>query len=76
MADVTPAALQAGLLRLQARRVAVVSLIMSSRVETGPPAPAAAGFAVFGYRLRIVIAYFRLRLAIRVCEALQRGTAP
>ena len=76
MADVTPAALQAGLLRLQARRLAVVSLVMSSRVEEGAPPQQTSGLAVFGYRLRIVVAYLQLRLAIRACEALQRETAP
>ena len=75
MADVSSAALQAGLLRLQARRLAVVSLIMSSRVEEGAPMATPSAFAVFRYRLRIVLAYAQLRLAIRVCEAMLRGKA-
>ena len=76
MADVTPAALQAALLRLQARRLAVISLVMSSRVEKGASPPPTSGLAVFGYRFRIVVAYLQLRLAIRACETLQRETAP
>ena len=72
MADVSPAALQAGLLRLQARRLAIVSLIMSSRVEEDTPVAAPSAFAVFKYRLRIMLAYLQLRLAIQACEATLR----
>ena len=75
MADVSAAALQAGLLSLQARRLALVSLIMSSRVEDGEPPPPASALAVLKHRLRIVVAYLHLRQAIRACESLQRGKA-
>ncbi len=75
MADLTAAALQAALLRLQGRRVALVSLIMSDRVEEGAPMVAPSAFTVLRRRLRIAVAYVQLRLAIRACEAVERRRA-
>jgi hypothetical protein len=71
MADVTPAKLQAALLHLQSRRLALIGLIMSRRVEEDAPPPQTSAFSVLEHRFRIVVAYARLRLAIRACELLQ-----
>ena len=73
MADVSPAALQAALLRLQSRRLDLISLVMARREEEGAPQRPVSTREVLSHRLRLVSAYVRLRLAIRACEALCSG---
>ncbi len=75
MGDVSPAVLQGALLRLQSRRVALIELIMSRRIEAGAPSQPVSAPSVLSHRLRLLIAYVRLRRTIRACEALRRREA-
>ena len=71
MANVTSALLQAKLLDLQSRRLALISLIMSPRLEEGAPSPPISGLSVLAHRVRILTAYVALRREISACRALQ-----
>ena len=75
MGDVTPDGLQAALLRLQSRRLALISLIMAPRIEEDAPSPPISALSVLSHRLRVLAAYLQLRWAIRACEALRKDGA-
>ena len=72
MGNVTPDIIQAALLRLQASRLALISLIMAPRLEEDAPLPPISAVSVLSHRLRILVAYVQLRRAIRACEALRQ----
>ena len=71
MANLTPSDLQTALLRLQSRRLDLISLIMSPRIEEDAPSPPLSARWVLSHPLRIFLAYVKLRQAIRACEALR-----
>ena len=75
MGDVTPAVLQAALLRLQTRRLALISLVMAPRIEPDAPSPPISALSVLSHRLRLLAAYLKLREAIRACETLRKDHA-